>query len=190
MNKSKISPEVLMERQQYISSIQKITPYDSLEINDINETLAWLISAPEIHKPLNLEQHLGVICVVLSPDRKETFLLNHKKAKLWLPPGGHVDQGISFQDSVCAEMQEELNIEPKLINSDPFFLTKTLTQGLNAGHYDITVWFLVEGDPKINYFVLEKEACQSKWIKIEELLVVPEYRHLERVYKKICMHNL
>jgi 8-oxo-dGTP pyrophosphatase MutT (NUDIX family) len=134
-----------------------------------------------------MDQHLGVIFLLLSPNRKATFLLNHKKAQLWLPPGGHVDRGLSFQEAVNLEMVEEIGYEPIFISTRPVFLTKVLTRGLNAGHIDVTAWFLVEGDPNLNYHVLEKEAAESRWADIDELAKMPDYSNLPRLYTKIIL---
>ena len=185
MDNEKPHVEMLAQRESYIAAVQKIAAGDSLELRDIQETLNWLQSASAIHKPDNMEQHLGVMFIVLSPDRKQTFMLNHRKAQLWLPPGGHVDRGLSFQEAVSAEMLEELKCEAVFITPFPFFLTTTLTRGINAGHIDVTAWFLVEGDPTRKYEVLEKEASEAKWVLVEDLLSMPERSNLPRAYRKM-----
>jgi ADP-ribose pyrophosphatase YjhB (NUDIX family) len=132
-----------------------------------------------------MRRHLGVIFLVLSPDRQYTFIMNHRKAQTWLPPGGHVDMGLSFQDAVRLEMREELQKEAIFIYPNPFFLTNTTTQGLNAGHIDTTAWFLVEGNPNDNYQVIEKEASEANWIKLSLLKNMPDYIHLSRAVSKL-----
>jgi 8-oxo-dGTP diphosphatase len=125
--------------------------------------------------------------LILSPNRKATFLLNHKKAQLWLPPGGHVDKGLSFQEAVNIEMKEEIGYEAIFISTRPIFLTKVLTRGLNAGHIDVTVWFLVEGNPDLKYHVLEKEASEAGWVSVDKLAKMPDYSNLPRLYSKILL---
>lgn len=183
--KETLSEEILKSRVSYIEAIRSIKPNDSIETADIESALQWLHSAPQIHKPHNMERHLGVIFLVLSPDRRQTFMLNHRKAQAWLPPGGHVDIGLSFQDAVRLEMREELQKDVIFVYPQPFFLTNTATRGLNAGHIDATAWFLVEGNPTDQYQVMEKEASEVKWMELSALNSMPDYTHLPRAVAKL-----
>lgn len=175
----------MKERKHYKEAIASITPFDQRESQDIQQTLDWLQSAQQIHKPDNMKEHLGVIFFVLSPDRTQTFMLNHKKAQMWLPPGGHVNMGQTFEEAVKFEIKEELGIEAKFLLPHPFFLSRTLTSGLNAGHIDITAWFILEGDPSVAYRVQEKEASEAKWIAISALLDFPYQSNLPRAALKL-----
>lgn len=183
-----VSPEI---RESYIQAISAISPCDEIEAKDIEKTLKWLESAEHVNKPHNMDEHLGVFSVILSEDRKQTFLLNHRKAKLWLPPGGHVDLGQKLDECAVMEVEEELGMkEPKLIIDIPVFLTRTLTQGTNAGHIDVTAWLLLEGEVHSTFEIQEKEASQSGWIQIEELLQTAELSNLHRGFKKIVGSGL
>ncbi|MFZ2255122.1 MAG: hypothetical protein WAW59_06410 [Patescibacteria group bacterium] len=42
--------------------------------------------------------------------------------------------------------------------SEPFYIAKILTEGKNAGHYDVTTVFKVIVDPSIAFSIEEKEA--------------------------------
>src|SRR5687767_12945355 len=44
--------DLILQRTKYITAVQDIDPYDSLEASDIQETLERLRTAPAIHKPL------------------------------------------------------------------------------------------------------------------------------------------
>lgn len=175
----------LIVRNSYISDISSIVPFDELERSDIKTSLEWIKSTQNLHKPHNMESHLGVLFMVLTPDFNSTFLINHRKAQLWIPPGGHVDVGLSLQDAVIDECQQELYLKPKFLIDKPFFLTRTLTTGLNSGHIDVTSWFLVEGDRRENYQVQSKEASEGKWFEIDKIINDPTHFYLSRVLKKI-----
>jgi 8-oxo-dGTP pyrophosphatase MutT (NUDIX family) len=179
-------------RESYVRAVSAISPYDEGEEKDIETTLEWLKTAENLNKPHNMEQHLGVFAIVLSRDRGHTFLLNHRKAKMWLPPGGHVDLGQKLHECTLMEVEEELGMKkPKLITEAPIFLTRTLTQGMNAGHIDVTSWFLIEGDhPESTYQVQAKEASQSGWVEIEELLQTAELSNLHRGFRKMLDRGL
>lgn len=182
--------DVPIARAGYIEALGTIVPGDSDEQADIRDALEWLRVSPHINKPLNMERHLGVMCVVLSPRRDLIYLMNHRKAQTWLPPGGHVDAGLSFPEAVEAEMLEELGVKADFIYTQPFFLTNTLTRGLNAGHIDTTAWFLVEGDPSIPLNVLEKEASEGRWMGFEQIRALPAETNLPRAILKLSTFNL
>lgn len=178
-------------RESYIRAISTISPYDEIEQRDVEITLQWLKSAEHLNKPHNMAEHLGVFAIVLSRDRKHTFLLNHCKAHLWLPPGGHVDLGQQLHECALMEAEEELGMrQPKLLTEAPIFLNRTLTQGVNAGHVDVTSWLLIEGNAQSAYQIQEKEASQSGWVKIEELLQTAELSNLHRGFKKMLQLGL
>lgn len=175
----------MIERNYYAEAIVTIRPFDQRESQDIQQTLEWLQSAKQIHKPYNMEEHLGVLSLILSPDRKLTFMLNHKKAQMWLPPGGHVNAGQTFEEAVKSEIKEELGVEAKFLGPNPFFLSRTLTHGVDPGHIDVTAWFILEGNPSVTYNVQEKEASEGKWIALSELLNFPDQSNLPRAILKL-----
>jgi 8-oxo-dGTP pyrophosphatase MutT (NUDIX family) len=174
-------------RASYSKDIQAIVPLDDIEKRDIEMALSWLKSAAHVNKPYDMKEHLGVMCLVLSPDRRQTFLLNHRKAQMWLPPGGHVDAGLTFQQAMELEMQEETGQDATLILPTPFFLTRVLTQGLNAGHIDVTVWYLLEAPSDVAYAVMQKEASEVRWFPLEALGDMPAASNLPRVYTKLLI---
>lgn len=173
-------------RQSYLDDVNSITPYDEQEAKEIIETMAWLRSSPALNKPDNLDQHLGVLSILLSPEKDRTYLLDHKKARLWLPPGGHVDFGRRLADTASEELTEELGIsDPQLLKQGPVFLSRTLTQGSNAGHIDLTTWFVFEGNPTTRFTLQEKEALSGAWIKTQDLLSDPKHVSLHRGFHKL-----
>lgn len=173
-------------RQSYIQAITAIQPFDAEEADAITQTMQWLQTSNTLNKPYNMDEHLGVLGIILSSDRRQTFLLEHRKAHLWLPPGGHVDLGLTLQEAAVQEAQEELGIlNPVILTDTPVFLTRTLTQGMNAGHVDVTSWFILEGNPNDTYVIQEKEASQSAWMDIRQLLESKELSHLHRGFMKL-----
>lgn len=172
-------------RSSYIDDVKNIEPESDVEKADISWTLEWLENAVSVHKPHNMDTHLGVLCLVLSSDRKKAFMLHHKKAETWLPPGGHVDRNLTFREAAQNELSEELGKKLLLIGDKPFFLTRTVTRGKNAGHTDVTVWFAAEGNPSEHYVIQEKEAEAARWMGIEELQTLPQETHVPRAAAKL-----
>lgn len=173
-------------RTSYVDAVRSIDPYDDQEAEEIRQAIDWLKSSPTLNKPHNLEQHLGVLSILLSPEKDRTFLLDHKKAKLWLPPGGHVDFGSKLDETAKGELQEELGIQfPNMVYPTPVFLSRTLTQGSNAGHIDLTTWFVFEESPEADFLLQEKEATRGAWIEIKKVLADPQYVNLHRGFNKL-----
>ena len=97
------------------------------------------------------------------------LLGHHKKANLWLPPGGHVDKNEHPQKTVSREMQEELFKEAVFILDQPIFLTVTETVNDMNTHTDVSLWYLVKGDSKEKYLFDEREFYQIKWFSLEDI---------------------
>jgi 8-oxo-dGTP pyrophosphatase MutT (NUDIX family) len=48
--------------------------------------------------------------------RGRTLLLHHKKLKMWLPPGGHIDEGELPEDAALREIREETGLDVELVS--------------------------------------------------------------------------
>jgi 8-oxo-dGTP diphosphatase len=183
LDRPEVAPRI---RQSYVDAIQALNPFDKVEAEDIQKTREWLIHSQSLHKPHNMEEHLGVLAILISPNRSHTFLMQHRKAGIWLPPGGHVDIHQTLQEAVRAEVCEELQVQSiTMLIDNPVFLTRTLTQGTNAGHIDITFWHALEGNPEDSYIIQEKEASDVMWMSIDELLSRKDMSHLHRGFQKL-----
>jgi 8-oxo-dGTP pyrophosphatase MutT (NUDIX family) len=81
--------------------------------------------------------------------RRACLLVDHRLAGLWLPTGGHVDPGEAPAATVARECREELGCEAPLLGglaSQPLFVTRTVTVGLDAGHCDVSLWYVCDAD--------------------------------------------
>ena len=110
-----------------------IAPWDDRERDDLASAAAWIASGAPLYrtgKPDIPATHLVSYFVVLDEGRGQMLLVDHRKARLWLPTGGHVEEGEDPWLAVVREAREELTMqaEPSALAGDrPFFLTVTLT---------------------------------------------------------------
>jgi 8-oxo-dGTP pyrophosphatase MutT (NUDIX family) len=123
--------------------VTAIVPADALEERHRAETLDWLASTDDVFrraKPATPPRHL--VSYVVPIDDDGVLLVAHRNAGLWLPPGGHVEPGEHPADTAARELTEELGVPGDRAGRDPVFLTVTRTVGVDAGHTDVSLWFV------------------------------------------------
>lgn len=103
-----------MAIKKIIQEISNIQPLDRLENQHIEDTLTWIKSGASIfriQKPDIPPKHLVSYFVLLDIVQQKLLLVDHKMAKLWLPPGGHVEVDEHPRTTVIRECEEELGIQ-------------------------------------------------------------------------------
>lgn len=180
-------------RNHIRSEVQAIHAFDSLESEHITTVLTWIDSGADlfrIKKPDIPPQHLVSYFVLVDPSQKNILLVDHIKAQLWLPTGGHVLPNEAPRDAVIREADEELHLKAAFLknNAHPFFVTVTKTVGLTPGHTDVSLWYLLRGDKHafINYDKIE--FTDIEWFSLDEILESDPVifdPHLQRFTKKL-----
>ena len=175
-------------RNEIIDLIQGIVPYDDLEKDQIQETLDWLGSGTEIfrlEKPATPPKHLVSYFLLVDKDEKQVLLVDHKKAQLWLPSGGHVEPGEHPRITVEREIQEELGCQAKFIQDTPFFLTATPTVGHDITHTDVSLWYLLRGDIHQPLDFDQREFHSVRWFAFDKIPYPRTDPQMERFMKKL-----
>ena len=129
--------------------------------------------------------HLVSYFVLVDRERSSLLLVDHINASLWLPTGGHVEPGEHPADTVRRECREELGIEASFIRPEPFFLTVTTTVGATAGHTDVSLWFLLEGDVARMLTFDREEFHDAEWFAIDALPLERSDPHMARFAAKL-----
>ena len=117
---------------------------DALELQHRSEALAWVDSGAPLFRAAEAgtpPQHLVSYFAVV--DGENILLVDHKDARLWLPPGGHVEEGEHPRDTVTREIREELGFSPDHNIAAPLMVTCTTTVGFTSGHTDVSLWYVV-----------------------------------------------
>jgi 8-oxo-dGTP diphosphatase len=90
--------------------------------------------------------HLVAYFAVVDVQAGRVLLVDHINAGLWLPTGGHVEPDEDPRATVARELGEELGVTGALVDrlsSNPLFVTQTTTVGSDAGHVDVSLWYVV-----------------------------------------------
>ena len=177
--------DIRSEIHQIVSAIK---PLDVLEEQHIRFVLDWIESGSEIfriEKPAKPDTHLVSYFVIASPEMDRILLVDHKKAELWLPPGGHVDPGEDPKEAVRREAKEELGIDAEFLFDKPLLLTVTETVGNVAKHTDVSLWYLLKGDPSQVLDYDPNEFHQIRWFRIDEIPFEKSDPHMKRFIKKM-----
>lgn len=168
--------------------ISAIIPYDDVEQEHINDTCLWIESgAPifRVQKPDVPNKHLVSYFVLFDEVYQKILLVDHKKALLWLPAGGHVEIDEDPKTTVSRECLEELNVTADFWEQDPLFLTSTLTVGLTAGHTDVSLWYVLKGDSNKAYEFDKEEFNDVRWFQLDDIPRDKSDPHMRRFIEKL-----
>jgi 8-oxo-dGTP pyrophosphatase MutT (NUDIX family) len=128
-----------------IDLVSALHPADELEERHRAGTLAWLRTTGDVFRrtrPATPPKHLVSYVLPTDPHDGGVLLVAHRNAGLWLPPGGHVEPGEHPADTAARELTEELGLPGDRVSRTPVFLTVTRTVGADAGHTDVSLWFV------------------------------------------------
>ncbi len=154
--------------------VAAVSPLDQREAADQADILGWIASGQPLFRtvpPAEPPKHLVVYFVPVDSARRCLLLGDHRKSGLWLPPGGHVEDGEDPRQAVTREAREELGIEarfnPRLGRDRPLFLTVTPTRGPQA-HLDVSLWFVLGVDREAPLRPDPGEFSRVRWLGLNE----------------------
>lgn len=178
-------------RTKILQLISSIKPFDILEADHINDAIRWINSGEEIfriEKPDIPPKHLVSYFVLIDKVKKKILLMDHINAGLWLPSGGHVELSEHPKNTVEREIMEELNLLADFISDNPFFITQTVTVNIGAGHTDVSLWYLLNGNSEEEISYDKNEFNGYKWFDYSEILKTDVSRldpHMHRFVEKL-----
>lgn len=175
-------------RSEIQRMIDSISPHDGKEEEHLSFTKEWIKSSVDIFriaKPATPDPHLVAYFLLADPLTKKILLVDHKKAGLWLPAGGHVELNEHPKETVKREIVEELGIQADFLIAEPFFLTVTKTIGQTAGHTDISLWYALKGSASNLYEYDRNEFLQVAWFSYHDIPYERSDPNLKRCINKL-----
>jgi 8-oxo-dGTP diphosphatase len=159
--------------------VSQVRPVDGQEAADQVAIARWVESGLPLFRtaaPATPPKHLVSYFVPLDAAGRSVLLGDHVKSGLWLPPGGHVEEGEDPRDAVRREAREELGISASF-HADagagqPFFLTSTPTRG-ERSHVDVSMWFVLDCGRAVELRPDPREFRSVRWYNIDEQLEWP-----------------
>ena len=156
-----------------------VRPVDAQEAADQAATAEWIESGLPLFRtaaPATPPKHLVSYFVPRDAAGRSVLLGDHVKSGLWLPPGGHVDEGEDPRVTVERETLEELGIRaefhPRVGAREPFFLTANPTRG-ERSHVDVSLWFVLDCHRDLELRPDPREFRSVRWYNIDEQLDWP-----------------
>ena len=152
-----------------------VAPGDAVEARCRRDVLAWVDSGATLCRtapPATPDRHLVSYFAVVDPARRAVLLVDHRKARLWLPTGGHVEPGEHPRATVLREAREELGLDVGFLPATegrPVLITSTITVGVTAGHTDVSLWYAVAGDATADVRHDPEEFHAVRWFDFAEL---------------------
>jgi len=174
--------------EEILSTLSSIIPLDVTEREHLDFVKEWILSGVEIFriaKPDKPNIHLVSYFIIIDPCTNELLLVDHKKAGLWLPPGGHVELNEHPKETVKREVLEELGIEAEFMSEDPLFLTVTNTIGNVARHTDVSLWYVLKGNRETHFKYDTDEFYQIQWFQQKEIPYERTDPHMKRFLDKV-----
>lgn len=179
-------------RSQIFQLVSTIPPTDDLEAHEKEFVLQWINSGVEIfriQKPDTPPIHLVSYFVVVSPNHDQVLLVDHKRAGLWLPAGGHVEPGEHPKETVIREVREELGIEADFIFNDPIFVTVGKTVNDEGTHTDISLWYVLKADPEQSLHYDTREFHGIRWFTLDTVPIERIEPHMRRFITKLASYQ-
>jgi len=158
---------------EILDLLTEIAPFDDKERQDIALVRDWVETGTElcrIAKPATPPMHLVSYFPVVCGNR--ILLVDHKKAGLWLPGGGHVERGEHPRDTVLREVEEELSVGLPFAVEPPVFLTVQETTDA-LPHKDVSFWYVLKAKAEQKFVFDQEEFYGVGWFDFD---AVPQER--------------
>jgi 8-oxo-dGTP pyrophosphatase MutT (NUDIX family) len=124
-----------------------------------------------------LPGHITASAFILDQSQRHVLLIQHVGLGRWLQPGGHVDPGETPLQAAIREALEETGLKIQALTTEIMDIdihripASSRKQEPAHYHLDLRYLFVAEDD----HVELNEEECGGyRWVKLTDLLTVPE----------------
>lgn len=183
---SAISYQLKGMKKQLNKLIQELKSKKHVDKKNIDEFIKRIENGTGFTRDENPESHFCSFFLPVNLQSKSVFLIDHRKGKDWMPPGGHIDLGETPRKTVFREFWEELDHQLKNERVELFDISVTKIKGSKVpcrAHYDF--WYLVFVD-KVDFKWLKDEFYSAGWFEVNEgVSKIKKNPHYQKVLKKV-----
>lgn len=133
--------------QQIRSAVLARRPVDARERDSVASFLRLFDALDRPYSETANKVHVTASAIVVTDDRRRVLLHMHKRMKLWLQPGGHIDEGELPWLAALREAHEETGLPAQLVGEfgdDGPALVHVDVHGGPKGHTHLDLRYLVE----------------------------------------------
>lgn len=164
-------------RQELDQLLSRLVPVDAEERSDAEQARSWLRRGSPLWRvghPGDAgapSPHLVTYTAVIDPDLGALCLVENRRARRWLPPGGHVRPGERPLDAARRKLGEELGLDRPLLDdlsSNPLFLTLSETVGPSR-HRDVGLWYVFAASVTTGMTWNQDQVVRTRWWTFSEI---------------------
>ncbi len=132
-----------------------------------------------------MKRHFCASVFIIDPVTKKILLIHHKKFNRWVQPGGHIDEGETFEEAALRETYEETGVKVRLLGDrfpreDDFIRPLGIQKNRNKqGDLHIDVIYAAVPVNDITVHNQQSECYKAKWFtrqELEEIAVFPDIK--------------
>jgi len=157
-----------MSSQIFTELIEQLQQKPYVDKSALQQFKNRIAQGPPYLRDEGITDHFCTFLVPTNIKARKIFLGHHKKADLWIPPGGHIDKGETPQETIRREWKEELGqylTDERIELFDLGVLEIENPRQSCIRHYDF--WHLIHCD--MHSFDYEsREFYDADWIDIKD----------------------
>ncbi len=180
-----------MAGNKFLEQLAQYKPFDADEESHKARFLEHLKTATLPFSREELAGHVTGSVMVVNEARDKTFMILHKKLKIWLQPGGHCDGNPEPHETAYREVIEEtgftnFSMEPTIFDIDVHSYPAVTRNGVfEPEHFHYDVRYLVVINENERSTLQEEEVDDGRWFTLEEAFTLNPYRPFTRMIDKL-----
>ncbi len=175
-----------MNRLELLAQLHAHLPFDEHERSMTERLTAFVTAHDNFHSRALLVGHLTGSAWVLDRERQHALLTHHRKLKLWVQLGGHVDDDASMLDAAWREAREESGLhEVRFVTENIFDIDIHAIPARRdePAHYHYDVRYLFEADRHAP-LIVSSESKELAWVALDEIARLTQEESVLRMVRK------
>ncbi len=120
------------------------------------------------------QEHFCIMFLPFEPSTGQMLVVHHKKAGMWLFPGGHIEPGESTIEALNREVQEELGFSstfPETTSPFMFSVTRAIDNIDRECKTHFDLWFELPAEASRTRTDSE-EFFESRWVDFDDAMAL------------------